>query len=295
MQTATLKFLLILVCFIFFIGCQKEISIENGGGSTPIVTNTDSIYLDKIYALDNNGNRVDSIMITYDNQKRVISMGFNTVSPDVYMYNYFYNGADTIPFKSRLIQVSSGSSDTTTTYHYYNSNQRNIKDSAITSRLDGGPFGSYWLYTEIVRYNYAVGKRYAYTDFIFMSPTPGSSVREDTAVVDNENNITSSKAYFSGSGLQNTSDLTFDTHINPFRLLSNFKAHQRFPSGETLFFEYFPYNNILSLREVNHGSPVNITKYTYTYKPNGLPETALITFNSTPPDTTRFLYRYRKL
>ncbi len=135
MQTAISKFLLSLVCFIFFIGCQKELSIENGGSSTPIVVNTDSIYLDKIYGLDNNGNKVDSFMIIYDNQKRVISMGSNSVAPDIYLYNYFYNGADTIPFRSRLIQGSSFSSDTTTTYHYYDANQRNIKDSAIFSSL----------------------------------------------------------------------------------------------------------------------------------------------------------------
>lgn len=275
---------------LFLVSCQKEINPENG---TPSTTNNDSIYLDKIYVLDNNGNQVDSISFVYDNMKRVVSMGFINPYPDMDLYNYYYNGTDTLPFKSRHINLSSSSLDTTVTYHVYDMNNRNLEDSALVSRWNTGPFGMYTYLVEVAHYSYGTGKKYTYTDITVALPAPSSFVRTDTAVVDAQGNVSSSKANFSTTSLYNTSVLTYDSHVNPFSILSNFKAHQHFPSGETLFFEYFPFNNMLSLKETNQGSPVNTTNYTYTYRSNGLPGTATVVFNSI--DTTRLLYTYRKL
>jgi hypothetical protein len=289
MNTAKFRILISLIILFFLVSCQKEFGIE----SSSILTTADSIYLDKIYELDNNGNKIDSVTFVYDNQKRVASMGFNYTLPDAYMYTYYYNGSDTLPFKSRYIQADLTSSDTTITYHTYDAGQRNLKDSAIVSRLSTGPFGSYTLLHEVVHYSYATGKKYAYTDITYFSPSTSSLVRNDTAIVDAQNNITSSKANFSTTALQNSSNLTYDNHVSPFSLLSSFKAHQRFPSGETLFLEYFPFNNILTLSEVNQGSSAITTSYTYTYKSNGLPATATIIYNVT--DVTRLLYTYKKL
>ncbi len=291
MKTAKFELPVIIAFLLFLTSCQKQLDFENS--SNNIITTADSIYLDKIYELDIAGNKIDSVVFVYDNQKRVTSMGFNYTLPDDYMYTYYYNGSDTLPFKSRYIRSDATSSDTTITYHTYNAGQRNLKDSAIVSRLSTGPFGSYTLLHEVVHYSYTTGKKYAYTDITYFFPPAGSLVREDTAVVDAGNNVVSSKANFSTTTLQNSSSLTYDTHVNPFSLLSNFKAHQRFPSGETLFFEYFPFNNILSLTEVNQGASPITTKYTYTYKTNGLPATAIIIFNIT--DITRLQYTYKKL
>ena len=210
------------------------------------------------------------------------------------MYTYYYNASDTLPFKSRHIDVSLNSSDTTITYHFYDANKNNLKDSSILSLLNTGPLGSYIFLTQVARYSYATGKKYSHTDITYILPSPGTDLREDTAILDSRNNILSCKANFSFTSLQNTSSLSYDNKISPFSLLSNFKAHQRFPSGETLFFEYFSYNNILSLSETNQGSPINTTHYAYTYKPDGLPKTVTMTYNNLP-DTTRLLYSYKKL
>ena len=96
MKTAKFGVLICLIILLFLVSCQKEFGIE----SDNILTTADSIYLDKIYELDNNGNRIDSLIFVYDNQKRVVSMGFNYALPNAYMYTYYYNGSDTLPFKS---------------------------------------------------------------------------------------------------------------------------------------------------------------------------------------------------
>lgn len=291
MSVNNLKLLSQFFLLFFFVSCQKEINPGNGTSPT---TNTDSIYLDKIYVLDNSGNRIDSISFVYDNMKRVVSMGFNNPYPDMDLYNYYYNGTDTLPFRSRHINLRSGSLDTTITYHVYDMNNRNLEDSALVSRRNTGPFGIFTYSVEVAHYSYGAGKKYTYSDITTSLPAPASFfIRTDTALVDANGNISSSKANFSTTSLYNTSSLTYDSHINPFSILSNFKAHQNFPSGETLFFEYFPFNNILTLNETNQGSPANTTNYTYTYRSNGLPGTATVVFNSI--DTTRLLYTYQKL
>jgi len=128
-----------------------------------------------------------------------------------------------------------------------------------------------------------------------LSPTNNTS-RKDTATIDGINNITLNKGYFPafpgpGYEQQTNAVLTYDSHINPFSLLSNFKAHQRFPSGETLYFEYFAYNNMLTQTETQWGSAPIIITNTYNYKTNGLPSAAHNIFNGTNIIDLHFTYK----
>ncbi|MEO7523453.1 MAG: hypothetical protein ABIT58_05125, partial [Ferruginibacter sp.] len=85
--------------------------------------------------------------------------------------------------------------------------------------------------------------------------------------------------------------LTYNSQRSPFSFISNFKAHQNFPNGETLFFEYLPFSNISTMEESYSGS--NFT-YTYTSGLNGLPSTIIISDPATG-ESYKIIYTYRNL
>lgn len=276
--------------------CQKEIS--NNNNIVPVITG-DSLYLDKLYFVEY-GDTIETTTLTYDALKRVVSM-ISAFPAGSYThersYRYFYNGIDTIPYKSNYLYADDDTRDTSVTYHYYDGSLKNLTDSVISSHYSV-PVGFFEQLNKVVHYSYDAGKKYAYTTLEYpLSPTNNSS-RMDTAIIDGNNNITLNKGYFPsfpGPGYEQhtNSTLSYDNHVNPFSLLSNFKAHQLYPSGETLFYEYFSYNNILNQTETMTGYPLRTIANNYQYKTNGLPSSVHIVFNST--DSSDIYFTYKKL
>lgn len=287
----------LLVCTIC--SCQKESDTRN---VLPQPTNSDSIYLDKMYITTGSItiDTAETVTLTYDAQKRVISMVSSFPVNSLVTkrsYEYSYNGSDTLPFKTTYYLLDDSDKDTAITFHFYDANLRNLKDSSITSNfsLISGLYSKKNITTH---YTYEAGKKYAYSINEYPLSPSNDYIRKDTATVDANGNITLNKGYFPdfpGPGFvqQTNSVFAYDNKINPFSLLSNFKAHQQFPSGETLFFEYFSNNNITSQTETQWGSsPLTITN-TYTYKTNGLPSVLDGIFDGT--DFYKIIYTYKKL
>ena len=276
-----------------FGSCQKEITSNELDSSA---SSNDSIYLDKVYQLDlSTMDTIVAVVLTYDSQKRVTAMASPVGSFDYTNYAYYYNGTDTLPYKSTLLKQYQNEYDTVVTYHYYDNSKRNLKDSI--HRAFENVIGDYFNTITVSNYSYSADKRFGFSTYTHLDGGFSSPTGTDTATIDLNNNILFSKHYYESMAipgtydLSNTSTISYDTHRSPFSFLSNLMAHQNFPIGETFFFEYLPFNNMLTLDETSTG--YNYT-YNYTYGANGLPSTIIAT--STAASTSyKIIYTYRNL
>jgi|GEM_PF-2125604 len=312
---------------LILLGCSKEMSLENGVVPGPPVPPPvpgviDSNYLSKIYSLNVTATSSDTVLVrtyNYDGLKRLVSL--IDTSNDLYEAQqvrayYSYNGADTLPYKS-VEYIESGmvpggpamQFDTATAFHYYDATGRNIKDSVIHSHHQL-LLGTYAKVYTIKSYSYAPGKVYGYQTSVLINSNNSylPPNQKDTADVNAAGNITSNKRYvydaFSATWhLTATSAFVYDTHVNPFALLSNYKTYGVFPDGETLIFWFPQKNNRLEQHELHSippgGGPggTNIDwTYTYTYRPNGLVNTMKLLYDpSIPSEYYQLLYRYKAL
>ena len=191
-----MKTLSIFIAAIFLImlqSCQKEISIENGIPAAPNAI--DSNYLSKIlYSAVVNGVPTDTAVFwtyKYDNLKRVTSFVDSTSNPVPNSYFYFYNGTDTLPFKTVLYQVGVWHDyDTTITFHYFDNTGRNAKDSVIFSYSD--IFSGYESWYEIRNYSYNLNKIYGLREIY--RPGGYTPYYKDTATLDAAGNIIDNKS-----------------------------------------------------------------------------------------------------
>ena len=134
------RFFLTLLGLVFFASCQKELSTENGLGSTPTSTQNDSTLLSKYIEIDTSAtapfDTLSKGLYTYDNLKRLIKYdyvyytnGVVTVPLDLHFYNYyFYIANDTLPYLEIDSANEQGNITTETKYHIY-SNGKLISDS----------------------------------------------------------------------------------------------------------------------------------------------------------------------
>ncbi|MEO6932443.1 MAG: hypothetical protein ABI151_12495, partial [Chitinophagaceae bacterium] len=190
-------------------------------------------------------------------------------------YSYYYNSNDTLPFKSILYEKelynNQLSTDSFTTFHYFDNTGRNIKDSVIRQSQGNQS-------TTVKTYTYNTNKIFGYQTYF--DPINNYSVeRRDTALLDAGNNIIDSKRYgfdsaTNSSELNSHSIFTYDTKQSPFSRLSNFKTFGVFTSGETLFRELPQNSNRVTQNELNslgNGGAGNSYGYDYTniYKANG--------------------------
>ncbi len=303
-----MKTLSIFIAAIFLImlqSCQKEISIENGIPAAPNAI--DSNYLSKIlYSAVVNGVPTDTAVFwtyKYDNLKRVTSLVDSTSNPVPNSYFYFYNGTDTLPFKTVLYQVGVWHDyDTTITFHYFDNTGRNAKDSVIFSYSD--IFSGYESWYEIRNYSYNLNKIYGLREIY--RPGGYTPYYKDTATLDAAGNIIDNKRYrfdsFSNTWEPDaTSTFTFDNKPSPYSTLSNFKTYHVFPSGETLFFELPFKNNKVSQHEHHSfgpGQPGVFVDWDYTniYKPNGFIKDVLIYgLPPVPGNYERLIFVYKAL
>ena len=270
------SFLLLSTLFCMFMtACQKEVNVDDNFVPTPT---TDSNYLDKIYDIYDDGSGVDTQNISvcrYDNLKRLTAINDSVYNSDKITFTYYYNSTDTLPYKSMYTDEFTAGSDTEIVYHYYNTNQQKIKDSIIKSYYSNG-LGSQAVSVQVVNYSYAPGKMFGELVKTGINSASAPVYSRDTAILDANNNIISSVDYtLSGSTyvLNRTSGFTYDNHPNPFSRLNIFKSYNRFPNGETLFWEIMCYNNILTqYEETLPPNPYIFDPvFTLTYKQNGFP------------------------
>jgi hypothetical protein len=298
------------VLLIFGQSCQKEISFDTVSIINPPNPVIDSNYVSKIYDITVLAGVRDTIGITtynYDNLKRVTAI--SNVSKDLYNYtqvsrDYYYNGTDTLPFKSRTISISANDQaqtllrhDTSIVFHFFDNAGKNLKDSLINSVSTPVPVPVYYSIGAVRTYTHAAGKVYGFSTFIGIN-VPNSSYippdQKDTASIDALGNVTGNKRYWlnAGSGLFElvaTSAFTYDNKQSPFAKLSNFKTYGLFPSGETLVWELPQYSNRVTQNEHHSfsagGSGGVHVDYSYTNvynTSNGFVKE--ITINTQPPN-----------
>jgi hypothetical protein len=275
--------------------CEKESSVERGA-IEPGVTNLvgDSNYLDKVYLMDTLNNILDTthiITLHYDNQKRVISMCDTVVGNSIYENGkrfYYYNGVDSLPkgtFEIARQDPNTNLLDSIIAYFTYDGSQRKIKDSIIY-KYPGMSNGVivYATQQEVYKYYYTIGGMYGTRRYELIYPSQDTFYYKDTAILNSNGNIVSSKGYqFVNTGggngyyeLRSKTAYMYDGKLNPFAYTKMYKAHQEWPSGETLFFEYMGNQNITTQNEIIYSSPggTNINydaDNTYIYNSHGLP------------------------
>lgn len=290
--TRTLLGSFILACFLF-ISCQKEVTeniIE-----TPQPETSDSIYLDKIYEMYDDGSGLDTqniAVVRYDNLKRVTAIADSINTGSAANWYYFYNGTDTLPYKSIYTYGDALDTDSQVVFHYYDANQRKLKDSIIDITSVGNG-----LQISVFDYSYAPGKMYGQSYKIGINPASPIVYSSDTATLDTKGNITNNRnSTLIGSNyvLNRTSDFTYDNFIHPISKLNIWKSYNRFPNGETLFWEMMCTNNILTQNEVT--LPPNAytfaPTYTYTYNQHGL---AVTNTTGSGPDIDIEIFTYKSL
>jgi len=273
--------------------------VVRGGLTINNSTNAnDSIYIDKIYAVSISGADTGVIWTyNYDNLKRVTSMIIDyPYNNENVKYFYYYNNSDILPFKSiiyRTFEDGSGgfTTDSIITFHFYNSSGKNIKDSVIRSY--------YTIYTYSYNSNMIYGASQSTISGVVMP------YRIDTATLDTNGDIVSSKRYFyinSSSGgeweLSSISNFTYDNHRSPFAILSNFKTFGVFPSGETLYFE-LPHNNVPSSQHETNSLSTFPNDYSYdwinSYTTDGRLKEVLGVNPNDPLDTGKWIFTYKAL
>ncbi len=270
-------------CLTFsFVSCKKEGSaVENPNTITP----GDSSYLSVIYDIYKNGSVSDtdaSMIYSYDASKRVIKLKDSAWHP-TFDYRtattvYFYQGNDTLPYKSTQTTVwyAAKPDQVINSFYYYNTAGLRIKDSVIT------PSNHY-----VALQQYLPGKIVSSrVDSFFSAPTYNyyyTETRKDTAIQDVSGNVISNVSR-RGTAYVYQSTVTYDNHPSPFIKLSNSKTLALFPTGETLVMEMPQTNNRLKILETSslHGQ-TPIVQYNndltgkYIYKANGYPAQITIT------------------
>lgn len=270
-----IKRLLFACTTMLFFSCSSDDSNDTDLG----------IYPDKIYYLyDEFGiGRMDTMEINtvfYDAQKRVTKIE-NVFEGDLFeRWKYYYNGTEERPFKTEMITYEMHPySDSNVVYHFYDGNDRKIKDSTIQYDLVGG------YETKVTTYSYAPGFMYGYT----------TGDITDTAVLDARGNIISNKKYgYHGipGQLSFESTYTYDNKPFPFARMSNYLAHLGFPVGETLYYEKFSPNNVLTQYETYESQPMTDYIYNYVYRSDGLP---LVAEQDWEGELARIIYTYKNL
>ncbi|MCP9750252.1 hypothetical protein [Ferruginibacter sp. HRS2-29] len=269
---------------IFFMACQKELSLPEGPvlppDPTPVtIDSTD--YLEKIFSIDSLSGISDTTQIVdfvYDASKRVTARIIYVHNILASTYTYSYNGNDTLPYKTQQVDFENGMpltqrNDTTRTFYLYTSDGRNLYDSSFYSvhnMNNGQPY--YQLQKITNRYEYASGRifrlssRQVLEGTVPVSATPSYSV--DTAEVDAGRNITGYKHYSilpsGASQFTNLYTYTYDNKPSPFAKLSNFKTLDPMASGSQ--------NNKLKIHyEFQGGTLDEDLSGRYLYKTNGYP------------------------
>lgn len=288
--------LLVLASFLLS-ACQKNFELENAEN---IISLPDSNYLHKIYYLIKNaGGTYDTAVIStvnYDNQKRVVSV-LEQQQLNGYGINdhyYYYNGNDSLPFKSRHAQTDLviGENDTVIIQHTYNTLGQKIKDSANivyhNPQIIPPVPPSHGII--VSRYSYGAGRIYGESVHFDSANLPTEYYR-DTAVLNAANNVTSYTTYYNFQGSYfpvKTYAYEYDNKLNPFAKSGLHKVQRYFEDDYYRFYESQGQQNVTKV--ILDG----LTEHqsSYSYNSSGLPIMQIGLSNS---DEFKIIYTYKVL
>ncbi len=227
----------ILLAVLFLSGCQKELSIENGGGTTtPTPVPTDSIYLEKALLINDYGvSGIDSTVLTfkYDNNRRVNTYLEKNYSSgaldDSTLIFYYYNGTDTLPFKYKATggNLVLNLLDTANCFINYDLAGNVLSDSTVITQAGTG--GYYLRFKQIRSRQYNAGFFVTNGKTTGLLVPPGTSVDNeflDSAWVDGSSNIIKEVNYDLFGALPSVltykGNYTYDNRSSPYRRLNIF-------------------------------------------------------------------------
>jgi hypothetical protein len=303
-----------ILVIVLITSCQKEFSIE-GATTTLSPTVLDSNYLDTVYQFETRVGITDTTAYycyKYDAQKRVVSINwqwgdFLLPYQDSGSIKYFYNGADSLPYKSYMIATYDGmlDFDTTTTFFNYDISARLIKDSAINGERNiSSPF--YRVRQYVNSYSYITGKiTRQSSDLPIIEPNPSAyppSFTLDTVIISNQNPA-SSVTYI--SYINNTSFakdfetvITYDNNPSPYYKLNISKSFSPIPvaEGADFFINFIGKNNFSNYYTNYPASASNSTIiYTNIYFSNGYIKRTSYPSDFNPTFTDGYIYTYKAL
>lgn len=293
---------------IVIISCQKEFSVEGG---TIIISPTvlDSNYLDTVYEFSTRTGITDTTAYysyKYDAQKRVVSINwqwgdFLLPYQDSGSIKYFYNGADSLPYKSYMVTTYDGMLvfDTLNTFYTYDNSARLIKDSSVAS--DRGTASPYYRVRQYLNlYNYAAGKiTRQSSDLPIIEPTPIAyppTYMLDTAIIDANQNPVTTVNYISRNN--NTSFVKdhdiiigYDNKPSPYYKLNIFNSSCPIPAlDQTFFLNYTGKNNY-----INYTTGSSTVVYTNVYFSNGYLKKTSYPSEIDPAFTDGYIYTFKAL
>jgi hypothetical protein len=306
----------LLILIVINTSCQKEMSIENNP-SAPISPTADSNYIDTLYETQQQLGITDTVgyyKYSYDNLKRVISMNwewgdFQVSYDDSGRIVYFYNNADTFPYKSLFIVTSDGKHvfDTLLRFYFFNSSGVLIRDSSVIATQTSyiGQPATYTISHLVNNYLYSPGlivRRGSEIPVLFPPQVPLAPVYYiDSTRLNSSNNQVSNVKYLaynvpSGYSLIYTIAASYDTKPNPHKKLNIFKMYTPVHPGPAYFPEEFiGQNNMQSCSVLSSSGTNELTTYTNTYLPNGFLLKAEYNSVNNTSFTNGWVYKYKSL
>ena len=300
------------VIIVSLLGCQKEMSFDDGGGP-PLPTVIDSNFLDKIYLLANPVLRQDTqvvITFTYDALKRITAVTTSTPNNTDYLEvsQYSYTGVDTMPYKSLHITKFIAPSplqliDSSIKYFYYNGSGKKVKDS-----LDEYSYSSGSLAHRQYIANYASTTDKIAIDLFIRGLTVGTGniiQLKDTLFLDAKDNVTKSKLYqydatTSNYELNVETKLETDNYLNPFYKLNTKTADRSYLLGDVDHTNFIMFNNISKIvtQAYVFGVPNPPSEYFYidhVYNAARYPKEYKYHDPASPGSDVLYLFTYKKL
>ena len=223
------KFTIALFLFsVILSACQKEFLPEQ----VPFVRKPDSTYIDMVYYIDSSATSNDTFRIIsfqYDDDRRVVRQEMQLYSNHL-LYGratkiFYYNGSDSLPFKT-YATARSDDRDTLTQFFSYNNEGRKTMDSTYSSKREST--GSYYRIIDVFSFKYEANMVYGVYKQIFAYPenfrdpyTQYDTVTLDIAnqpivmIYDDNQNL---------PGARGTRLLAYENSRNPFVRLNIFNT-----------------------------------------------------------------------
>lgn len=305
MNKAKLVFPICLTCLFFLFSCQKEVNDPDIVNNNPV--SADSSYLSKMYIIDADGSGIvdtfETYTYVYDNLKRVSVLLDSSEDNTLHVLipfqttQYYYNGNDTLPFKSITISYNSGSNyDTTTNFFAYNVSGKLAADSGLYIVNPPNPI----FVKDIRSYQYGSAVITGIRTVTTINQNGTSvSVEKDTAQTDANGNIIHNIKNRDFETVNST--FTWDTHPSPFARISNFQTFAIVPFGETFFYEMPSKNNRLHVTEITTDNSSGTVQHNYdddltgkySYNITGYPSQILIPDPAVPGAYERIVFIYK--
>ena len=314
MKISTKLIVFTLIFATGFSACQKEISADTLPSAG---TAADSNFLDRMYFIDSTTGFKDTFVFytyMYDNHRRLLNIShyynfLTGIEPSKSQY-FFYNAADTLPFKRAEYDYTEAHRysnqhliDTIISLYQYDGLGRKTFDSTHeTDHFDiAGSYGVEFR-KRISHFSYVASEVYVQktaTRLGGTNPTQYSITLTDTAYLDAADNLVSLKSYSSiMPGMYILGTFSYDNHPSPFAKLSNFASLDFFNISELNWPMLKSRNNPqLVLTKIIGGSGGFYQDYSnmYKYNANGYPLRIVQPDSLGGPNYFITEFKYRKL